>query len=141
MTVGQDIGHVCLSEISPKRFANDVRVQFSISSSSCQRSTCPSTYVSLRLAKLFLKNRLFPHGTYHPVRGWRKIWFLLAFRGFKLSGGFVNHVHKIIAGKGIYQQVVRITDVGKTFIRTDIHSINDAATSVSTCALLIPRWR
>ena len=58
-----------------------------------------------------------------------------------MSGGFVNHVHKIIAGKGIYQLVVRITDVGKTFIRTDIHSINDGATSVSTCALLIPRWR
>ena len=63
---------------------NDLRFWFPISLSSCQRSTCPDTYVSMRVATLLLKNRLPPHGTYHTVRRW-SVWFAFNFKPMPLK--------------------------------------------------------
>ena len=63
---------------------NGLRFWFPISLSSCQRSTCPDTYVSMRVATLLLKNRLPPHGTYHTVRRWN-VWFAFNFKPMPLK--------------------------------------------------------
>ena len=82
MTVRQDM--VVFLWNFAQAICNDLRFWFPISLSSCQRSTCPDTYVSMRVATLLLKNRLPPHGTYHTVRRW-SVWFAFNFKPMPLK--------------------------------------------------------